>query len=109
MVTASKQVISNYTSPWDGDKITISRIGSSHVVEIEVSGKLKDRKKADSTPPPSKQLKLKKEERVELIKQMILEKKSREAIKKNLYDKDIYKGNPNPASAFAGDWKAANQ
>lgn len=109
MATVSKQLISSYKSPWDGDLITISKVGSSTVVEIEVAGKLKDRKEASSTSSAPVQSKIKKEQRVELIKQMIKAKKSREVIKKDMYDKNIYKGNPNPASAFAGDWKAAIQ
>ena len=106
-VEVSRDIISSYISKWDGDKVTVSKIGSSTVVEIEIN---EDRKKIvdDDSPPPVKEKKIKKDERIAMIKEMLKAKKSREEIKKAMYDKLIYKGNPNPASAFAGDWKAAN-
>lgn len=103
-----REVINSYVSPWDGDKVTIAKCNSSTVVEIEVNEDPKFKKKDIEETVKTKPQRLKKEERIEMIKQMIKQKKSREEIKKALYEKDIYKGNPNPASAFAGDWKAAN-
>lgn len=108
MATTKREILTNYKSKWDGDQITISKVGSSTVVEIEVSGNLKDRKGAENSSTPSQPSKMKKEARVELIRSMVKKKETRDTIKKKLYEQDIYKGNPNPASAFAGDWKAAN-
>jgi hypothetical protein len=101
------KLISRYKSKWDGDIITNYKIGSQLVTEVETSEDPND-KVVDDTPTAPKQNRMKKEQRVEMIKDMLAKKKSREEIKKEMYSQDIYKGNPNPASAFAGDWKAAN-
>jgi hypothetical protein len=100
-----KKLVSQYKST-DGDVITISEIGSSRVVEIETNLHKTAQQLAEEpkfVPTVSRKTK---EQRIARIKELIALKKTRTEIKDIMYKEDYYLHNPNPASAFAGDWNA---
>lgn len=101
------KITHQHTSKWDKSVHTHYTIGSTSVHEIVYSDDPADAEK-DSPRAAVEPNRMKKEARIEIIKSMLKAKKSRDEIKKAMYNQLIYKGNPNPASAFAGDWKAAN-
>lgn len=116
-----KKTISSYQSK-DKDVITISKIGNTTVVEIDCYIPTKKELKALKNAPVddedelvvpvavTKVKKIGKTERINMIKELLKNPDmTREQIKKTLYARDIYLHNPNPASAFAGDWKGANE
>lgn len=108
-----KKQIAIYKST-DGDQITISKVGTSIVVEIDakVPGKKKRGQVEEETEEEFVQVtkvkRLTKEDRIAKIKVFVDQKKTRTEIKDIMYTEGIYQHSPNPASAFAGDWNSIN-
>lgn len=94
----------SHTTFKDGDRLTVYKVGSSTVCEIDcnMSGKVI----VDDTPRAQEVKRPGKAERVERIKELLKESKTRTEIKDQMYSESYYVGNPNPASAFAGDWNS---
>lgn len=104
MAKIQRQVVSSYKSKWNGDQITVSVIGSAHVVEIINNESHVDTSDDEEKAPRIQSKKIDKATRVARIKTLLSEDKTRGEIKSIMYKEDMYKNNPNPASAFAGDW-----
>lgn len=99
-----RTTLHQYESKPSKDLVTISKIGATSVAEIVMS---ENGEEVDDGPRIQKVKKMSKDERVGMIKDMLKQELTREQIKQQMYNKGVYAGNPNPPSAFAGDWKAA--
>jgi uncharacterized protein YfaS (alpha-2-macroglobulin family) len=101
-----RTILNQYTNS-EGDVITRSKINASTVVEIDenVNKKLPE---GDDVKPVKSVVKISKADRVNKIKELLAKKLSRHEIKDQMYAEQYYFNNPNPASAFAGDWNSLN-
>jgi hypothetical protein len=90
----------------EGDVVTRSKIGSVTVVEIDENVNATSRESDKETRIHNTAVKPSKQERVVRIKQLISEGKTRTECKDTMYKEQFYFGNPNPPSAFAGDWNS---
>lgn len=89
----------------DGDIVTRMKVGSSFVTQVDVNLKA-DRSSVEKSEMIVSSNKPTKQERVNRIKVLIGEGRTRTECKDILYKEQVYFGNPNPASAFAGDWNS---
>lgn len=100
-------LLNRYTTKPEGDIVTRSNIDGRIVVEIdENTSKNVSRDSEESSPRIHETKKISKQERVNRIIELKAKDKSRDEIKKTMYAEQYYFNNPNPASAFAGDWNS---
>jgi hypothetical protein len=98
-----KTLVSQFKST-DGDVITTYEVDKRHIVEIDVNLNKTAQQLAEEpkfVPTVSRKTK---EQRMARIKELLAIHKNRTEIKDTMYKEDYYLHNPNPASAFAGDW-----
>lgn len=104
--TFTKEQIKQYNAE-DGDTVTISKIDKTTVVEVESAKNLKDAQMQGSKSHIQQSVKsMSKDDRVQRIKDLLAQDKTREEIKKTMYSEDVYKSASNPASVFASDWNS---
>ena len=90
----------------DGDTVNILNVNGIRVVETINKEKHQDVLQDIDLKPRVIVHKIDKATRVKRIEALLSEHKTRTEIKDIMYSESMYKNNPNPASAFAGDWSS---